>query len=60
MGILTGNTIVDVVIVIIIGIVVIMVLGWLLGYHPWYRMLDYWGVELNMPSFMASLSKNIS
>lgn len=36
MGVLTGNTILDVIILIIIGIVVIMVIGWLLGYHPWY------------------------
>jgi hypothetical protein len=32
MGVLTGNTILDVIILIIIGIVVIMVVGWLLGW----------------------------
>jgi hypothetical protein len=62
MAILTGNTIVDVIIVIIIGIVVIMLLSWLLGGfgHPfWYaRMLDYWGA--NTPSFIASVSNAIS
>jgi hypothetical protein len=42
MGILTGNTIVDVIIVIGIIIVVVIVLTWLLGWAgpPYWRMLD--------------------
>jgi hypothetical protein len=64
MTILTGNTIVDIIIVIIIGIVVIMVVGWLLGAfsHPFYgpRLIDQLYSGENAPSLIASLSRNIS
>jgi hypothetical protein len=58
MGVLTGNTLVDVVIVIGIIIVVVILLTWLLGYagHPFSRFTDYWGF-IKEPSIMASLSK---
>jgi len=60
MGLLTGNTIVDVIIVIIIGIIVIMLVSWLLGGfgHSYWgpRLTDYWGF-INEPSAIASLSK---
>jgi hypothetical protein len=40
MAILTGNTILDIIILVIIGIVIIMVLSWLLGHAIVIRLID--------------------
>lgn len=42
MTLLTGRWYLDIIIVVAIVIIAIMVVSWLLGYHPWYwRMIDF-------------------